>query len=335
MKAMIVGLSGFTLTPQERAFILMHKPWGFILFARNIKNATQVKALTRDLAAISGRSIVPIFLDQEGGKVQHLRPPLAPDYPTAAHLGLIYGADHIKGQKAAWLMSRLHAFDLQRLGINANCLPLVDVPVAGADEIIGSRAYSDDPMVVTSMGRAAAEGLMAGGILPVMKHIPGHGRALCDTHFALARVEASLAELSKTDFVPFKALSHLPVAMTAHIVYEAIDKTWPATLSPKVVNDIIRGALGFDGLLICDDLSMKALSGALADLANGALDAGCDVVLHCNGCLDEMVQIAAVVPFLKGKALQRAYNAEGFIRTELGDQSDEAALRATFWQLME
>ncbi|WP_297322714.1 beta-N-acetylhexosaminidase [uncultured Bartonella sp.] len=332
MKAMITGISGSVLTTDEKRFIEENQPWAFILFSRNIGSASQVRALTASLQDACGREDVFIFIDQEGGRVQRLRAPLAPNYPAAATLGAIYKHNNQKGSRAAWIMSRLHAFDLQRLGINADCLPLLDVPIEGADDIIGSRAYGRDPQTVTAMGRQAAEGLQAGGVLPVMKHIPGHGRALCDTHKSLARVSAPIDILRATDFVPFKALSHLPVAMTAHVVYECVDWQRPATLSKAVINQIIRDEIGFDGLLMTDDLSMKALSGDFSDLTDEAFEAGCDIVLHCNGDLEEMLKIAAATPFLEGKALLRAKSARNFVQQPEG--ADEQALREEFQSLL-
>lgn len=332
MKAMITGISGSVLTTDEKRFIAENQPWAFILFSRNIGSASQVRALTASLQDACGREDVFIFIDQEGGRVQRLRAPLAPNYPAAATLGAIYKNNNQKGLRAAWLMSRLHAFDLQRLGINADCLPLLDVPIEGADDIIGSRAYGRDPQTVTAMGRQAAEGLQAGGVLPVMKHIPGHGRALCDTHKSLARVSAPIDILRATDFAPFKALSRLPVAMTAHVVYECVDWQRPATLSKAVINQIIRDEIGFDGLLMTDDLSMKALSGDFSDLTDEAFEAGCDIVLHCNGDLEEMLKIAAATPFLEGKALLRAQSARNFVQQP--EEADEQALREEFQSLL-
>lgn len=332
MKALITGISGRILTADEKKFIAENQPWAFILFSRNIGTADEVKELTASLRDACGREDVFIFIDQEGGRVQRLRPPLAPDYPAAATLGTIYNKNKQKGLRAGWIMSRLHAFDLKRLGINADCLPLLDVPIEEADDIIGSRAYGDDPYTVAAMGRVAAQGLQAGGVLPVMKHIPGHGRALCDTHKSLARVNASLDALRASDFAPFKALSDLPVAMTAHVVYECIDSQKPATLSKAVINTVIRSEIGFDGLLMTDDLSMKALSGDYGDLTHQAFEAGCDVVLHCNGNREEMQKIAAATPWLKGKSLARADHARMLLHTP--DEADEQKLRDEFQSLL-
>lgn len=306
---MILGCAGAELTAEEEAFFRREKPWGFILFARNVADTPQVLRLVSDLRESVGRPDAPVFVDQEGGRVQRLRPPLAPDYPSAGALGAIHAADPAAGLRAAWLMSRLHAFDLARHGIDADCLPVLDVPVDGADDVIGKRAYAGDPAVVAAMGRAAADGLLAGGVLPVMKHMPGHGRARCDSHKALPVVEASLDVLRAVDFAPFAALADLPMAMTAHIVYQEIDPDNPATTSARVIGDIIRGEIGFDGLLMSDDVSMKALSGDFSQKARAILAAGCDVVLHCNGVMDEMAGVAAATPALAGRALERARRA--------------------------
>lgn len=331
-KAFITGVAGTVLSTDEKAFIARYQPWGFILFARNITDGARLQALIADLRAACGRSNVPVFVDQEGGRVQRLRPPLAPDYPAAAELGALYRHDKQAGLRAAWLMARLIALDLAKYGFNADCLPLLDIPVAGSHGVIGARAYGDNAEIVSAMGQAAAQGLQAGGLLPVMKHIPGHGRAFTDTHKELARVDASLEVLKATDFAPFKALGSLPCAMTSHVIYEAVDRDKPATLSAKVIETVIRGEIGFDGLLMTDDLSMKALRGDFGELARGALSAGCDVVLHCNGDMAEMLAVAENVPYLEGKALERAQKAENCIRS--AESADETALRAEFATFM-
>jgi beta-N-acetylhexosaminidase len=270
----------------------------------------------------------PVFIDQEGGRVQRLRPPIAPNYPAGAAIGAIYRQDKAAGLRAAWLLARLHAFDLLRFGITADCLPVLDVPVEGASDVIGTRAYGKDPATVSDLGRAAAEGLMSGGVLPVMKHIPGHGRAFSDTHFELPVVDTAIEELRAHDFAPFKALSHLPMAMTAHVVYSAIDPSNPATTSAKVIAEIVRGEIGFDGLLISDDTSMKALSGDFPSKAEAILAAGCDIVLHCNGVMDEMRGIVSRVKPLAGTSLRRAERALAAVSP--GGAGDEQSLRAEF-----
>lgn len=332
-KAVILGAAGPVLTPEEEAFYREHKPWGFILFARNIVDGDQVRALVDCMRRCSERPNAPVFLDQEGGRVQRLRPPLAPNYPPAAAIGALYAGDRQRGLRAAWLLSRLHAFDLLKLGINADCLPVLDVPVAGAHDVIGNRAYGTEPEIVSALGRAAVDGLLAGGVLPVMKHVPGHGRATADTHLALPTVDASLDELRSRDFAPFKVLADVGMAMTAHVIYAAIDPDLPATTSPIVIEQIIRGEIGFDGLLMSDDVSMKALSGDFASRSRAILVAGCDVVLHCNGVMGEMEAVVTETPRLTGEALARAQRA----LLPLGRQDDsvEDDVRAEFAELMQ
>lgn len=327
-KAMILGCAGKRLTPAEISFYRGERPWGFILFARNIGEPEQIRDLVASLRDAIGRPDAPVFIDQEGGRVQRLRPPVAPNYPAAAAIGSLYRHDREAGLRAAWVLGRVHAFDLQRLGITADCLPVLDVPVAGASDVIGTRAYDTDPEAVIALGRAAAEGLMSGGVLPVMKHMPGHGRAFADSHHALPVVDASLDELRAHDFLPFSALSHLPAAMTAHIVFTAVDPQRPATTSAKVIEEIVRGEIGFEGLLISDDTSMKALSGDFSEKAAAILAAGCDLVLHCNGVMEEMAGIASRTAVLGGRSLERAERALGYIG--MGDETQETALRTEF-----
>ncbi|HTV67026.1 MAG TPA: beta-N-acetylhexosaminidase [Rhizobiaceae bacterium] len=327
-KAMILGCAGKELTQDEIRFYGDERPWGFILFARNIGEPQQISDLTAAMRDSVGRPDAPVFIDQEGGRVQRIKPPITQNYPSGQHIGAIYRDDKKAGVRAAWLMARLHAFDLRRFGITADCLPVLDVPVEGANDVIGTRAYGKDPKTVTELGRAAAEGLMSGGVLPVMKHIPGHGRAFADTHLELPIVDTPLAELRAHDFAPFKALNHLPVAMTAHVVFSAIDPKNPATTSAKVIKEIVRGEIGFDGLLVSDDTSMKALSGDFAEKAEAILAAGCDLVLHCNGVMEEMRGIVSKTGPLKGRALERANQALKTIHH--GDAEIETAVRAEF-----
>ena len=327
-KTLILGCAGHSLTRDEILFYRGECPWGFILFARNIGEPEQIRDLVAYMRDCVGREDAPVFIDQEGGRVQRLRPPLAPNYPPAAALGEIYLRDREAGLRAAWLHARMHAFDLARYGISADCLPVLDVPVDGASDVIGQRAYGSDPEAVAALGRAAAEGLMEGGLLPVMKHMPGHGRASADTHFELPTVHESLDELRRHDFAPFKALNHLPAAMTAHVVFSAIDPENPATTSARVVEEVIRAEIGFDGLLISDDISMKALSGDFGAKAAAILAAGVDIVLHCNGVMEEMAAAAAKARALEGAALRRAERALAVVRTR--DENSEAELRAEF-----
>ncbi|MEN9894422.1 MAG: beta-N-acetylhexosaminidase [Pseudomonadota bacterium] len=305
-KAVIFGCQGLELTPDEIVFFRENQPWGFILFGRNIADHDQVRDLVSSLrGCVPGRH-APVLIDQEGGRVQRIRPPLVQKYPSGAELGALYRIDPEKGKRAAWLMSRLHAFDLSRYGIDVDCLPVLDVPVEGSNQVIGDRAYGFDPVIVTDMGQAAADGLKSGGVLPVMKHMPGHGRGFADSHHELPVVSASLEDLKERDFAPFKAMKSELMAMTAHIVYSELDPYAPATTSPKLIKSIIRDYIGFDGLLISDDSSMNALKGTLAERAKAIADNGCDIVLHCNGVMEEMVQVAANVKILSGKSAERA-----------------------------
>lgn len=331
-KAIIFGCQGLSLSAEEIAFFSAEKPWGFILFARNINEKSQIIDLVGQLRDCVGRNDVPVLIDQEGGRVQRLRPPLAQNYPSGAELGARYSRDREKGLRAAWLLSRLHAFDLAPLGINVDCLPVLDVPTAEGHSVIGDRAYGADAVTVTAMGGQAAAGLKAGGVLPVIKHIPGHGRANADTHFELPTVDTPHGELSRTDFAPFKALNGEAMAMTAHVIYSALDKTAPATTSAKVISEIIRGQIGFDGLLMSDDVSMKALSGDFGVRTRAIISAGCDVTLHCNGVMSEMQAVAAASPVLGGEAKRRAEAVMAAF--EKPDDSDEAALRAEFDTMM-
>lgn len=326
-RSLILGCAGKSLSRDEASFYDGEAPWGFILFARNIGEPEQIKDLVAHMRDCVGWR-APVFIDQEGGRVQRLRPPLAPNYPAGAALGALYRDDEEAGLRAAWLLARLHAFDLLRYGINADCLPVLDVPVEGASDVIGARAYDKEPGIVAALGRASAEGLMSGGVLPVMKHIPGHGRAVADTHFELPTVTTSLKELRKHDFAPFAALNDLPIAMTAHVIYSAVDPKAPATTSGKVVEEIIRGEIGFDGLLVSDDTSMKALSGDFQTKAAAILAAGVDIVLHCNGDMDEMRAVASRAKPLEGKALERARRALSSVKSR--DEKDETELRAEF-----
>lgn len=303
--AAIFGLAGPVLSPEEAAFFRNVQPWGFILFARNIETPDQVRALTSALRATVGRADAPILIDQEGGRVQRLRPPHWPAYPPGETYRRL-GTAGLSARDFAWLGGRLIAADLADLGVNVDCAPVADVPVRGAHDVIGDRAFAEEAGEVTDLARAMAEGLMAGGVLPIIKHIPGHGRAGADSHKALPVVDAALADLQATDFAAFRGLADLPMAMTAHVVFSAVDPDQPATTSPAVIADIIRKAIGFDGLLISDDLSMEALSGDLAGRAKASLTAGCDVVLHCNGSMKEMRRVASATGALSGHAARRA-----------------------------
>lgn len=305
----IFGCAGPTLTAEERAFFSSVKPWGFILFARNIVDGAQVRGLTEELRATVNDEKAPILIDQEGGRVARLKPPNWKERPAAARFGELFASSQEVAREAAYLNARLIAEDLTELGINANCAPVLDVPVEGADAIIGDRAFGRDPTQIIELGRSVIEGLMEGGVLPVMKHAPGHGRAMADSHVQLPRVTSAAEELSATDFVTFRSLNHCPMAMTAHVVYEAFDPQRPATTSPKVIRGVIRGEIGFEGVLVSDDLSMEALSGPISARTKAALFAGCDIVLHCNGRMDEMTAVVKEVKPLEGATLRRAEHA--------------------------
>jgi beta-N-acetylhexosaminidase len=308
-RAFITGTSGTTLSADERAFIAAKRPWGFILFRRNIDNPAQVTALVREMREATGVPDAPVLVDQEGGQVQRFRPPHWPNYPAGAAFGRLYDIDSKLGLQAARLSARLIAADLLPMGVTVDCLPLGDVPVPGADAVIGDRAYGDEPRKVAAIARAVTDGLEHGGILPVLKHIPGHGRATADSHLALPTVDTPREELERTDFAAFKPLANLPMAMTAHVVFSAIDPAQPATTSATMIERVIRGLIGFQGLLMSDDVGMNALAGSIGERSRALIAAGCDVILHCSGKLDEMVEVAGEAPELSGKALTRAQRA--------------------------
>jgi beta-N-acetylhexosaminidase len=300
-------------------------PFGFILFARNIVSPPQVRALTDDLRDCVGRADAPVLVDQEGGRVARLKPPYWRVAPPAACFGALYADAPEAALEAARLNARLIAADLVPCGIDVDCAPVLDVTVPGAHGIIGDRAFGDTPAVVAALGRAQAEGLLAGGVMPVMKHLPGHGRARADSHVELPVVEASRAVLEASDFVPFRALADLPWAMTAHVLYRSISGNRPATTSDVLVRDVIRGHIGFDGLLLTDDLSMGALAGSYAERVRASLAAGCDVVLHCNGDMAQMREIAAATKALTPQAQARIGRA-GALRAAAADSADAEAI---------
>jgi beta-N-acetylhexosaminidase len=304
--ACIFGCRGPRLQPEERAFFRGVRPWGFILFGRNVESPDQVRGLVESLRACVDRPDAPVLIDQEGGRVQRLGPPHWRRYPPGRAYGELAANDPLQRREIARLGARLLAHDLAALGINVDCLPVLDVPEPGAHDVIGDRAYAEDVETVALLGRACAEGLIAGGVLPVIKHIPGHGRAKADSHLALPLVETPLAELDARDFAPFRVLSDMPMAMTAHVVYAAVDPRAPATTSRRAMRQVIRGSIGFAGLVMTDDLSMKALSGDFGERTRAAQDAGCDMVLHCNGDMAEMQAVAAAARPLAGRAKARA-----------------------------
>ena len=302
MRAFVSGCQGARLSDEERAFLRDADPWGLILFKRNVESREQLRALTSEFRALVGRD-APVLIDQEGGRVQRLAPPLWAAYPAAARFDAELGRE--RAEAAVRLTMRLIAHDLREVGINVDCAPVLDVADEATHAVIGSRAYGRDPARVAALARAAMAGLLAGGVAPVVKHIPGHGRARADSHLELPVVEASRAELER-DFAPFRALKDAPAAMTAHVVYTALDRERPATTSPKVLSQIVRADIGFDGLLISDDLSMKALGGPFEERTRAVFAAGVDIALHCNGDLAEGRPVAEATPPLEGRALARA-----------------------------
>jgi beta-N-acetylhexosaminidase len=324
--AAIFGCAGPRLDPEEAAFFRAVRPWGFILFRRNVESPDQVRALTAVLRQLVGADDAPVLVDQEGGRVQRLGLPHWRRYPPARAFSALPASERCGMVR---LGARLIAHELREVGINVDCAPVLDVPEPGAHDVIGDRAYGGTPDEVAALGRAAAEGLLAGAVLPVIKHMPGHGRARADSHAALPVVDAVAAALRGRDLVPFRANADLPMAMTAHVVYAAIDPSAPATTSAIVIGDVIRGEIGFDGLLMTDDLSMKALSGGFEARARAALEAGCDVVLHCNGALDEMTAVAAGAWPLAGDAARRAQAALARL-AESPEPFDVQAGRARF-----
>ncbi|HXZ15507.1 MAG TPA: beta-N-acetylhexosaminidase [Roseiarcus sp.] len=304
-KAFIAGCVGLALSPDERAFLRDADPWGLILFKRNVKDRAQLRALTQDFRDCVGRADAPVLIDQEGGRVQRMGPPEWLAYPPAGRIGALSTSE---SETAARLVGRLIAHDLSEVGITIDCAPVLDVADEDAHPFIGARAWSGDPGQVAALGRAFSEGLVAGGVAPVVKHMPGHGRARADSHHELPVVEASRQALER-DFAPFRALKDLPMAMTAHVVYRAIDPDRPATASRKVVEEIMRGAIGFQGLIMSDDLSMNALRGPFEARAAALFKAGLDIALHCNGNLDEARAVASASPPFAGASLQRAEDA--------------------------
>lgn len=293
MKAVIFGCAGTSLSADERAFFRDADPLGFILFARNIENPDQARRLTEDLRSCVARGEAPVLIDQEGGRVARLRPSHWRKAPPARLLGDLYARDPESGLEATRLNSRLLAADVASIGCDVDCLPVLDIGFPETHAVIGDRAYAGQPEPVAALGRAAAEGLLAEGVMPVIKHMPGHGRASVDSHETLPRVSAPRALLERTDFVPFKLLADLPWAMTAHVLYEAIDSAAAGTVSARIVREVVRGHIGFEGLLVSDDLSMQALGGTVGERVAAALAAGCDIGLHCNGRMAEMREVAA------------------------------------------
>jgi len=331
MRAFITGVAGPGLTGEERQFLQDAQPWGLIVFKRNVVDPAALRRLVDDFRAALGRN-APVLIDQEGGRVQRLGPPHWPSYPPGAAYGDLYDRNREAGLAAAKLGARLIAADLAALGIDVDCAPIADVPVAGADPIVGDRAYGTEPAKVAAIAEAFAAGLLEGGVLPVLKHIPGHGRATADSHQRLPVVTADRAILDGTDFAAFRPLCGLPLGMTAHVVFTAFDPVAPATTSATIVRQVIRDSIGFEGLLMSDDISMGALSGSLGERTSAALAAGCDMVLHCNGKMPEMQAVAAAAPRLAGEAARRAEAALAMRKPAA--PIDIAASRAAFFKLM-
>ena len=331
MRAFISGVAGPGLTGEERQFLKDARPWGLIVFKRNVTDPDSLRRLVDDFrTAVGWRA--PVLIDQEGGRVQRLGQPHWPTYPPGGAYGALYDRDREMGLAAAKLGARLIAADLGALAIDVDCAPIADLPVAGADPIIGDRAYGTEPAKVAAIADAIASGLLAGGVLPVLKHIPGHGRATADSHKRLPVVGTDRATLDATDFAAFRPLRALPLGMTAHVVFSAIDPVAPATTSVTIVRDVIRDSIGFSGLLMSDDISMGALSGSLGERTKAAIAAGCDMILHCNGKIAEMLAVAAAAPQLAGDAARRA--AAALALRKPAPPIDLAASRAEFFKLM-
>lgn len=331
-RAVVFGCSGPALTADEQAFFAKAQPLGFILFANNCESPDQIRALVRQLREAVGRPRAPVLIDQEGGRVARLRPPHWKERPPAKVFADLAGRDAAAASEAARINARLIAADLADLGIDVDCAPVVDVPIPDGHDIIGDRAHGDTPELVSLLGRAVCDGLLAGGVMPVIKHIPGHGRARSDSHIELPVVDAPLDELRRTDFRPFADLAAMPCAMVAHVLYTAVDAALPATTSTTVIDEVIRGDIGFDGLLYSDDLSMEALAGTLAERAAAVVGAGCDVALYCGGVIDEMRAVAEAAGPLSDAAMDRVARAEASVGAP--DGADIADLEARLEQLL-
>jgi beta-N-acetylhexosaminidase len=325
--AAIFGCAGQRLTAEERAFFRDVRPWGFILFARNIATADQTRALIDDLRRAAGDDQALVFVDQEGGRVQRLKPPLARLRRPAELFGALYARDPQVAVEAVTLNHQLIAHELRALGFDADCAPCIDLRLRETHAVIGDRAFGRDPSQVAALGRAAMDGLLAGGVAPVIKHIPGHGRAAADSHLELPVVETALEILEATDFQPFRGLADAVMAMTAHVVFTAVDPDACVTLSHRAIETVVRGFIGFDGLLMSDDLSMHALGGSFEERTRRSIAAGCDVVLHCNGSGEEMRAIAEAAPRLLGRAAERAFDARAVARREQAFDPEAAEAR--------
>jgi beta-N-acetylhexosaminidase len=334
-RALVLGCSGTRIDAAERRFLADVNPLGFILFARNIESPGQVRALVAELRDSVGRDDAPVLIDQEGGRVQRLKPPHWRRHPAAARFGELAGRDARSGRTAAWLHGRRMAAEMADLGITVACAPVLDLRWPGAHDIIGDRAFGGEPDLVADLGRALRDGLMAGGVLPVVKHLPGHGRAWADSHVSLPTVDAPRDHLAATDFVPFAKHADAPWGMTAHVRYAAIDKRAAATTSQAVVRDVIRSDIGFGGVLISDDLDMKALRGRLRDRARAAIGAGCDLALQCSGKRRAMRAAAEGAPMLGDAGADRVARAEAQRREAWDGGADMAELDARLTALLD
>ena len=325
--AAITDAEGLRLTSEEKVFFRDANPFGFILFARNIDTPEQVRALCAEMRDAVGRD-APITIDQEGGRVQRMRAPTWTEWSAPLDFVAQAGAN---AEKAMYLRYRLIASELYSVGIDSNCAPLVDLALSETHGFLRNRCYGGDPVEVAKLGRAVSNGLLDGGVLPIIKHMPGHGRATIDSHFDLPRVNAPLDALLEEDFAPFRELKDVPMGMTGHLIFEAID-TRPSTLSPKVI-DVIRTQIGFDNLLMTDDISMKALAGNLTETSRSAIEAGCDVILHCNATLDERREVVEAAGEMSEAAQARAVRALAARKTP--DDIDIPALRAQLETLLD
>lgn len=326
MQPAIFGLSGERLTADERDFFRDSNPAGYILFKRNCADRDQLRALTDELRGLHGRDELPILIDQEGGRVARLKPPLWPAFPAGQRFADLYQVAPISAIEAARVNAQAIALVLKEVGVNVDCMPVLDLRRPGAHDIVGDRALGSEPMQVAALGRAAIEGLRSGGVIGVVKHMPGHGRSTCDSHEQLPVVTASEEEL-ESDIEPFRSLRAAPMGMAAHIVFTAWDRERCASLSPIVIRDIIRTRIGFDGLLMSDDIQMQALSGDFAQRARGVLEAGCDVAMHCSGVLEEMVPVARAIGEMSPAARERLDRAMASV-ADGGESADYAELAA-------
>ena len=333
--AVILTCSGLELTKDECDVFREIDPFGFILFANNIENAEQVKELTDSLRSCIKREGAPILIDQEGGRVTRLNQPEWRKVPPAKAFGSLVQEKNLDiAKRASWINGRLIANDLFQLGINVNCAPVLDLTISGAHDVIGDRSFGGSPDVVVPLARAFARGLIAGGVLPMIKHVPGHGRAMADSHKELPRIDLPREELEKTDFMPFKGLSDMPMAMTAHILFPQLDPEQPATTSSLIISEIVRGYIGFKGLIISDDVTMSALSGSYRARASATRSAGCDVVLHCSSDITQMKEIAEGSGQMSSESIARFAQAREIVPDSV-EKANSSKLIEELAELME